>query len=966
MLRTQRVPDWDRVKLIFQRVLDQPSHERAAVLLQLCGDDTALRSEVQALLSAHDTVGDSWEQPAIHLPPIAPVQPSTLAAGTRLGHYEIVEHVASGGMGDVYRAIDTRLGRSVALKLLSLRYAQHREMRVRFDREAHAVARLNHPHICTLLDVGHIDDRDFLVFEYVEGETLAQRLLRGPLTFPDLLRTAGEVLSALDHAHRNGVIHRDLKPTNILLTPEGTKLCDFGLAVLKAAGQRTGDPTAQPQTAVTSEHEIIGTLQYMSPEQLEGNDADERSDIFSLGAVMYEMATGDKAFAASSEARLIAAVLTLQPSPVLQRRPLTPPLLDHTIQRCLAKDPAERWQSARDLLAVIRSLEEAEHAAPIERHWWSPRRAALVLFCGAVINIAGAVAIDRYAASPAGHASAVRFSVGPPDDAYFVPTSTVTPGLQFAVSPDGHYLAFVAAPLAGRPLLWIRQLDGGESRAVPGTAGASYPFWSPNSASLGFFAERSLKRVDLEGGRVQVVAPAKDGRGGSWSKDDTIVFSPDGPEGLFSVPASGGTPLPVTTVNRAGHETGHRWPHFLPDGQRFLFFINSDQPNVRGLYIGDLTDRSVRFIEHTRYHGIYVEPGYLITTPSNDLVVRPFSLATLSFTGDPVVLVSGIGGASHGYGAYSASLTGILAHSGAFDPNRELAWYSRAGTDVTPVHGPADYIDFRLARDDDRVALAKSVNEGRNSDIFLLDLHGRESRLTSDPAPDASPVWSPDGTRLVFRSKRGEIAANDLYEMSLEPLRPERLLLRTMLPKYPTDWSPDGRVIVYHTLNQRTGWDVCMLSLGEDPAPTCPLSTTANESQARIAPNSRWMAYTSDASGRPEVIVKAFPPDAREWRVSPGGGSQPQWTRDGRELLFLALDGTLMSATILSSDSGFALGSVRSDRKLPVSPFEQPFSPSYGVSADGTRLLVNIPGEPARKSNISVTANWTELLNVHN
>src|SRR4051812_49175153 len=483
MLRTQRVPDWDRVKLIFQRVLDQPSHERAAVLLQLCGDDTALRSEVQALLSAHDTVGDSWEQPAIHLPPIAPVQPSTLAAGTRLGHYEIVEHVASGGMGDVYRAIDTRLGRSVALKLLSLRYAQHREMRVRFDREAHAVARLNHPHICTLLDVGHIDDRDFLVFEYVEGETLAQRLLRGPLTFPDLLRTAGEVLSALDHAHRNGVIHRDLKPTNILLTPEGTKLCDFGLAVLKAAGQRTGDPTAQPPTAVTSEHEIIGTLQYMSPEQLEGNDADERSDIFSLGAVMYEMATGDKAFAASSEARLIAAVLTLQPSPVLQRRPLTPPLLDHTIQRCLAKDPAERWQSARDLLAVIRSLHEVEPAGMTRRQWWSPGRVALALSTGAAI-VAATMALARHPAPATERASAVRFPIGPPDDTYFVPTSATTPGPQFAVSPDGRYLAFVAAPVAGRPLLWIRQLDGGEPRAMPGTAGAAYPFWSPNSESL--------------------------------------------------------------------------------------------------------------------------------------------------------------------------------------------------------------------------------------------------------------------------------------------------------------------------------------------------------------------------------------------------------------------------------------------------------------------------------------------------
>jgi len=938
-------------------VLDQPSQERPAVLLELCGEDSALRSEVQALLVAHERAADFWEQPAIDLPAIVPVKPSMLVPGTRLGHYEIVEHVASGGIGDVYRATDTRLGRSVALKLLSQRYAQHREMRARFDREAHAVARLNHSHICTLLDVGHTDDRDFLVFEYVEGETLAQRLLNGPLKFPDLLRTAEEVLSALDHAHRNGVIHRDLKPTNILLTPQGTKLCDFGLAVLKAAGKRTGDPS---EAGLTSEHEIVGTLQYMSPEQVEGQDADERSDIFSLGAVMYEMATGEKAFAGSSEARLIAAVLTSQPPPVRERRLLTPRLLDRTIQRCLAKDPAERWQSARDLLAVIRSLHEVEPAGMTRRRWWAPGRVALALSVGAAI-VAATMALVRHPAPATERASAVRFPIGPPDDTYFVPTSATTPGPQFAVSPDGRYLAFVAAPVAGRPLLWIRQLDGGEPRAMPGTAGAAYPFWSPNSESLGFFAERTLKRVDVQGGRVQIIAPARDGRGGSWNNDGVIVFSPDAPEALFRVPASGGSPVRVTTVNQARHEAGHRWPYFLPDGRHFLFFVNSDQLAVRGVYLGDLSDGSVRFIERTRYHAIYVKPGYLITAAGNDLVARPFSLSSFSYDGSPVTLVSGIGGASNGYGAYSASLTGILAHAGAFDPNRELAWLSRTGTDVTHVHGPADYIDFRLARDDDRVAFAKTVDDAGSSDLFLLDLHQRESQLTSNPAPDASPVWSPDGKRLVFRSKRGKLEVNDLYEMSLDPPRPARPLLSTMFPKYPTDWSPDGRVILYHTLTESTGWDVCMLSLGEDPSPVCPLSTAANESQAQVATNGRWMAYTSDASGRPEVMVKAFPPDAREWRVSTGGGSQPQWTRDGRELLFLALDGTLMSATF-SSEPTFTVESMRAETKLPLSPLEPPFSSGYSVSADGTRLLVNVPSERARKFNIFVTVNWPELL----
>jgi serine/threonine protein kinase len=518
MSKTTGGPHWERVKDIFQRVLDQPPPERAAVLRKLCGDDSGLRAEVEALLSAKEEAGSFCEHPAVDRPSIEPAEHATLAVGTRLSHYEIVDYLASGGMGEVYRAVDTRLRRTVAIKLLSLRHAQDREMRARFDREAYAVARLNHPHICTLLDVGHTEDRSFLVLEYIRGETLSQRLAHGALALPDLLRTAAEIISALNHAHRNGVIHRDLKPTNILLTAEGTKLCDFGLAVLKRAGLTTDD-SSPPQTAVTTEREIIGTLRYMSPEQLEGQEADERSDIFSLGAVMYEMATGEKAFAASSEARLIAAVLTSQPSPVIQRRPLTPPLLDQVIQRCLAKDPAERWQSISDLEAVLKWI--ATSASPGEQH--SSRRevrTAWYLAVGAAAALLLAV-VSLFAARGNGRSSepmpSIAVTVPPPEEGRFTLTESSAKTAQLAVSPDGRMLAFVASGADGISQIWIRRMDSTLARPLAGTADAAYPFWSPNSRSLGFFAGRKLCRIDLDGGPARTLADAPNGRGGTWN-----------------------------------------------------------------------------------------------------------------------------------------------------------------------------------------------------------------------------------------------------------------------------------------------------------------------------------------------------------------------------------------------------------------------------------------------------------------
>jgi serine/threonine protein kinase len=492
----ERATRWDRVKGVCNRVLERRTHEWPSALRQLCNDDDGLHARVQTLLAAHAQPTIVLDRPQRCSPPDDFAATTLLEPGTHFGPYELRDHIASGGMGDVYRAIDTRLQRDVAVKLLSPQFAGQPEMRARFDREAHAIARLNHPNICTLLDVGRAEGISFLVFEYIEGETLAARLARGRLAIGELLRIAIDILSALDDAHRHGVIHRDVKPANIMLTRAGAKLCDFGVALLRRADGAAMNLPAGTTSTLTNATHVAGTLQYMSPEQLEGREADHRSDIFAFGAVLYEMATGQKAFDASTRETLIAAVVTSQPPPISLRRENAPPLLEYISQRCLEKDPDERWQNTRDLLAVIRALQlgHGRTAKPAEETL--PKRRVRGAHIAVALSIGALTIVLSAMYRRSDQIAALRFTVTAPQDADFALTPTISPAVQLALSPDGQSLAFVAASVGGRPYLWLRKLDDVTARLLPGTAGASYPFWSPDNRSVGFFADGLLKRTD--------------------------------------------------------------------------------------------------------------------------------------------------------------------------------------------------------------------------------------------------------------------------------------------------------------------------------------------------------------------------------------------------------------------------------------------------------------------------------------
>jgi Tol biopolymer transport system component len=645
------------------------------------------------------------------------------------------------------------------------------------------------------------------------------------------------------------------------------------------------------------------------------------------------------------------------------------------IDRCLAKDLAGRYESSRDLFRDLASIRDhlseistdAQKAAAISlagprsrRRWAVP--AALALAAAITLGLVVVRSIARR--TPAPEPNVVRFTIMPPPSVAFSPGGVAVPAAQLAVSPDGRAIAFVAAPTGGRRLIWVRKLHEIDAKAVPGTVGASYPFWSPDGVRIGYFSEGKLMRVDLLGGRPQVLADAHDGRGGTWSRMGQILFAPEASGALYQVNENGGSPTRVTTVDRDRREFAHRWPQFLPDGRQFLFFVSSEDAQVRGIYYGSVGDPKPRFVLASSYQGIFAAPAHLLFVRDGALVAQPFRQDSPAVNGTVSTLVRNIGGSSDGYGSYSVSDTGVLVHAAPFDPERELVWFTRSGERLERADGPFDYVDFRLAADD-RIAVARNQPDLRTSDIFVVDQRrGQERRLTMHPALDASPVWSPDSTRLVFRSKRrnNEINnANDLYEVSTNGSGAERLLLSTPLGKYPTDWSPDGRTIVYHTPNTFTGWDVWMLPLGEDPTPTALIATAANEMQAKFSTNGRWIAYASDAFGRPDVYVKAYPPDARVWQVSNGGGTQPMWTADGRELLFVAPDGTLMAASVDTS-SQFRSHRIRPQFRIPAPGFGPPFSPNYAISADGKKVLVNASRRDGGVPALEVILNWPSQL----
>lgn len=873
-----------------------------------------------------------------------------LSAGTRLGPYEILSLVGAGGMGEVYRAKDTRLDRTVAIKVLPQHLSKRPELRQRFEREARTVSSLAHPHICTLYDVGRENEIDFLVMEYLEGETLAQRLTKGPLPTDQLLRHATEIADALDKAHRQGVVHRDLKPGNIMLTKSGAKLLDFGLAKLREPAAKASSLSLLPTEAasLTAEGTILGTFQYMAPEQLEGKEADIRTDIFAFGAVLYEMATGRRAFEGKSAASLIGAILKDDPPPISTVQPMTPPALDRVVKTCLAKDPDDRWQTAHDLMVQLKWLTETGGQSFVQESALAApkrRRFALALIVAALVSSAVTAALFVYFREAPSELGVVRLSILPPQRSTFG---------NFSLSPDGRFLAFIAANAEGKQVVWVRPLHSLTAQQLPGTDWASFPFWSPDSRFIGFFADGKLKKIEASGSPAQTICDAPMGRGASWGRTGEIVFSPNPQDVLYRVPASGGSPIPVTTLETKRQEQSHRWPHFLPDGRHFVYLAWSGGQND-SISLGSLDSKEGKRLLNVESSAVYAPPGYLLYVREGTLIAHPFDLRALELTGEPFTL-----GERVSYGpAYGASLSvsenGALAVGAGWTSDRNLVWLDRTGKELGTLGKAADYQNVELSRDEERVAV--DFLQGTNRDIWVLELsRGISTRHTFHPSRDLCPVFSPRGDQMVFSSTR--LAMSTLHRKAAGASQ-EELLLPIGSPKFPIDWSSDGKFILFEEIGQKTKWDLWILSVSEHKA-TPYAQREFNERGGRFSPDGRWVAYSSDESGQREVYVQPFPGPGETVQISTGGGTQPRWRRDGKELFYLDSDYRMVAVSVKTDGSKLAAGN-------PEILFESrtrglSWRNDYTVTGDGQRFLVISPLESALSSPITVVLNWTAEL----
>jgi serine/threonine protein kinase/Tol biopolymer transport system component len=882
----------------------------------------------------------------------------TLPAGGQLGPYQILSPVGAGGQGEVYRAKDTRLDRVVAIKVLASQRSADPELRQRFEREARAVSSLNHPHICTLHDVGSQDGVDYLVMEYLEGESLADRLKKGPLPLDESLRYGREIADGLDEAHRKGIVHRDLKPGNVMLTSRGAKLLDFGLAKLQATALAREISTL---SAIPTEHKpltdrgaILGTFQYMAPEQLEGKDVDARTDVFAFGALLYEMVTGRRAFEGKSQASLIAAILEHEPRPMTEVQPLAPLALDWLVRGCLEKKPDDRWQSMRD---VGKNLARVTESAETPGAAVSPPRSrrALAALTGILALSTVGLALFNVLRHETENRESIRFTIDPPEGTS-IALGPAAP--QSALSPDGRHLAFATSNPEGKSALWVRPLDGLEARELKGTENADLPFWSPDGRHLGFFANGQLKKIDIAIGSPQVLwEPFVNTPGATWGPDGVILFG--GPEGISRISAAGGEPSLVTRTDRSRGEKNHYFPQFLPDGRRFLFFVMSSGEETSGIHVGSLDSQDTRFLLGTELRAVYAEPGYLLFQREGTLFAQALDPFDLELRSEPVRIADSLASnSSSGRTTFSVSETGVLAYrTGAAggNPLTQLTWFDREGNRVGTLGPPGYYGNLALSPDGKRVAVTLT-EESEMEHVWIGELSSDVfSRFTFGESRDRSVLWSHDGTRLFFSSDRNGTVG--LYKKLANGAGEAELLLDSAEEKGLDSSAPNGD-LVFESESVKTGWDLWVLHEGEsEPEPY--LRTEFQEQEGKVSPDGHWLAYVSDESGRSEVFVSTLPSPIGKWQVSTDGGSAPRWRQDGKELFYIAPDNRIVAVAV-TVGSTFARGTPRPLFVAPVGqggPWEE-----FDVSADGTRFLVNALAEEEPGAPITVVVNWTAAL----
>jgi eukaryotic-like serine/threonine-protein kinase len=882
--------------------------------------------------------------------------------GKRLGPYEILSAIGAGGMGEVYRARDTRLDRIVAIKVLPTHLADRSELRERFEREARTVASLNHPHICVLYDIGHQDGTDFLVMEYLEGETLAQRLSKGPLPLEQVLQYAIEIADALDKAHRKGITHRDLKPGNIMLTKSGVKLLDFGLAKLKqdvapANVQLSQLPTAQ--NAITAEGTILGTLQYMAPEQVEAGEVDARTDIFAFGTVVYEMATGKKAFEGKTSASVMAKILEVDPPSMASLQPMTPPALDRVVKRCLAKEPDDRWQTARDLEMELKWIAEGGSqvtlaptatAKGIRARW----RGALLWGVTSLL-LAAITGLAIWNLKPMSPRPVTRTVVALPPGQQLAGLDV---GPAVALSPDGTRLAYVATR-AGTQQLYLRAMDGLESKPVSGTEGAANPFFSPDGQWLGFLAGGKLKKVSVSGGAALTLGDASALRGASWGSQGIIAFAPSTASVILQVSDGGGASQPLTRLAKG--EVSHRWPEFLPGGKAVLFAAAASIGNWTNAQVAvqSVGTGERRNLIQAGMHPHYAPSGHLLYLQGRSLMAVPFDPQRLAVTGTAVPVVEGVlQSAPNGPAQYSFSATGSLVYvsGGVQAAQRRLVWVNRNGAEQ-PLASPARAYRFpRLSPDGRRVAV--EVAE-QGTQVWLYDLSQETlTPFTFEGDSNFFPAWTPDGKRITFNSNK-EGPLNIFWQLADGSGGLERLTANEH-NQFPLSWSPDGQLLAFYEVNPTTQRDIWVLRLGDRKAQPF-LRTPFDQGAPRFSPDGHWMAYGSNESGRWEVYVQPYPGPGGKWQISTEGGTEPVWNRNGRELFYRSGENK-MTAVGITTQPSFSVGK-------PQLLFEGPYVlgggafPDYDVSPDGQRFLMLKGGEQeAAPTQINVVLNWFEEL----
>jgi len=867
-------------------------------------------------------------------------------------------------MGEVYRAYDQAMRREVAIKVLPAALSADKDRLARFEQEAQAAGALNHPNILVVHHIETHEGAPYIVSELLEGATLRERTGGAALPQRKAIDYALQTAQGLAAAHEKGIVHRDLKPDNIFITKDGrVKILDFGIAKLtqpEGIQSQTEIPTRRVDTDPGT---VMGTVGYMSPEQVRGKGVDHRSDIFSFGAILYEMLSGHRAFHGESAADTMSAILKEDPPDLSDTNQNISPALERLVNHCLEKNPEARFHSARDLAFALEALSGSAptSAQTMAMTAVSSRRltrrelilgsvAAVAVIAAIILGIVLASSYFPRSSSPA-PAAVTRFLILPPEKADYVGAPVI--------SPDGRLLVFAATDASGKESLWIRPLDSLDAHPLSGAetlgSGGS-PFWSPDSRSIGFFAGGKLKRIDVSGGPAQILCDAPAGGNGTWNREGVIVFMRNLGQGLFRVSSASGTPIPVTTLDKSRNEIGHVWPRFLPDGRHFLFLGLTSLEEKAAIFVGSLDSKETKLLLNAHSNMAYAPPGYLLFAREQTLMAQRFNADTLELTGEAVPVAEGIGRAlTSGITFFSVSETGLLVYRSQLAAGSQLSWFDRGGKQLGTLGAPGSYAALRFSPDEKHVALQGVDEEKRTQDIWTIELaRGTPTRLTFDPAIDIYPIWSPDGSRIAFASTREGLA--NLYEKPSSGAGDDQLLFKSDDTKLPTDWSPDGRYLLYQDRSPKD-FDLWVLPLFGERKPMVFLQTDFAEEYARFSPDERWIVYVSNESGKREIYVRGFPDSGGKWQISNNGGTQPHWRRDGKELFYLSPDKKLMAVEVNGSSNTFESGIPKTLFDLHIPPTDR-FS-DYDVTADGQRFLVNTVVEQNVHSPVTVVLNWT-------